>query len=216
MEDITIRPLEPRDASQATRVWCAGLQQTVDTAPDDEIRQKYAEYFAKSVENECAPGGAMGINGEGLINYYCGSCSGGGDTGRGGDEQQRGSDATMFVAVQQQQQSDDTVKQKEKVIGMVGVKRGMDCKTFPTDQTTEDYGIFSIWKMSVEAESRGKGVGKQLMAAAEEWVRRQQDAKTMRLYTANPIAASFYTNKDVGFINVKKTDYYGIYEKKLM
>ena len=107
---------------------------------------------------------------------------------------------------------------------MVGVNRGMDPAKFPVD--SRDYNTFSVWKMSVAEESRGKGIGKKLMSKAEEWARDQTSSmaggvgaaansnrKRMRLYTANPIAAAFYLR--MGFIVEEKTDHYGIYVKKL-
>jgi GNAT superfamily N-acetyltransferase len=206
-DSIRIRPIQPQDAPEAAKLWRLGLQQTVDAAPTEEKRQLYREYFDKHAAEECSEGGAVGINGAGLIDFY-----------------RPPNDACMFVAILVERAmgdegapSDDT----SKVVGMVGVKRGMDPEKFPMD-SEEDYNTFSIWKMSVAEESRGRGVGKKLMAKAEEWARDQKSSvsdgvaakKRMRLYTANPIAATFYTNA-VGFVVEEMTDRYGIYVKAL-
>ena len=59
------------------------------------------------------------------------------------------------------------------------------------------------------------------MAKAEKWARDQESSvfggqhrKRMRLFTANPIAAAFYTSA-VGFVVEEMTDRYGIYIKAL-
>jgi len=57
------------------------------------------------------------------------------------------------------------------------------------------------------------------MAKAEKWAMDQESSvldrqKRMRLYTANPIAAAFYTSA-VGFVVEEMTDRYGIYVKAL-
>ena len=60
------------------------------------------------------------------------------------------------------------------------------------------------------------------MAKAEEWARDEESSvldgvaakKRMRLYTANPIAAAFYTSA-LGFVVEEMTDRYGIYVKAL-
>ena len=207
---IIVRTIEPIDGPEASILWQRGLQQTIDAATTEEKRKPYREFFDNCVKEECSEGGAVGTNGAGLIEFYCSN-----------------KDACMFVAIQLKG-GEDEAKLSSKVVGMVGVKRGMDSVKFPVDSEDkrEDYNTFSIWKMSVSEESRGKGVGKKLMSKAEEWARDQSsssaggvggaaNSKRMRLYTANPIAAALYTSEDVGFIVEEKTDHYGIYVKKL-
>jgi ribosomal protein S18 acetylase RimI-like enzyme len=101
------------------------------------------------------------------------------------------------------------------VLGLVGVKRGMDSKEFPTDASKEDYSVFSIWKLSVSDDARGLGLGRRLMTAAEQWVKGRPNAQVMRLYTGNPIAAKFYTSAKIGYEEIVKERYVGTYEKKL-
>lgn len=204
---ILVRPIQPQDALDAAVLWRRGLQQTIDAAPTEEKSTLYREFFDKHAKEECSEGGAVGINGAGLIDFY-----------------RPPNDACMFVAILVGRAMDDEgapSHDTSKVVGMVGVKRGMDPAKFPMD-SEEDYNTFSIWKMSVAEESRGRGVGKKLMAKAEEWARDQESSvldgvaakKRMRLYTANPIAAAFYTSA-VGFVVEEMTDRYGIYVKAL-
>ncbi|KAL3893200.1 MAG: hypothetical protein SGARI_008322, partial [Bacillariaceae sp.] len=140
---IAIRPLQPQDAAQAAKIWVDGLQQTADCIEDPKKKQEISKHFTESAEKECAEGGCVGPNGEGLVEFWC--------KAEGTEDDCR----RMFVAVR------DTT-----VLGLVGVKRGMDYTKFPTKED-EDYSSFSIWKMSV-AERR-TGVGRKLMQAAEEF-----------------------------------------------
>jgi len=208
-DSIIIRPIQPHQGPEAAALWQRGLQQTVDAATTEEKRKSYREFFDACVKEECSKGGAVGINGTGLIDFYSSN-----------------KDACMFVAMHTHTKDDmDGGRRTPKVVGMVGVKRGMDSAKFPIDseEQREDYNTFSIWKMSVSEKSRCRGVGKKLMAKAEKWVRDQKSSmidgvatnKRMRLYTANPIAAAFYTNEDVGFVLEERTDHYGIYVKKM-
>jgi len=186
---VRIRPIQPADAARAGQIWVDGLQQTIEACPVEK-REAMQAHFQKAAEEECAEGGNVGINGKGLIDFWC-------------DETK---DCRMFVAVRGDQ---------DEVLGLVGVKRGMDYREFPTDSCTEDYSLFSIWKLSVASSGRRLGIGLKLMNAAEMWAREQDASKKIRLYTANPVAASFYTSEKLGYTETKKTDHYGIYEKEL-
>jgi ribosomal protein S18 acetylase RimI-like enzyme len=187
MDTIVVRQIESRDASQAAKVWVDGLQQTIDSAPPEK-RDKYAKYFKASVEKECSEGERVGPNGKGLLSFY----------------NNRNQDCCMFVAVR-----------NDVVLGLVGVKRGMHYSEFPNDEESEDYSLFSIWKLSVASSGRRLGIGEKLMNAAEEWVKHQEGSKKIRLYTGNPVAAKFYTSDKLGFTEIEKTDHYGIYEKEI-
>ena len=208
-DSVRIRPIQPQDAPEAAEVWRRGLDQTVNAAPTEEKRKLYREFFDKHAKEECSEGGAVGINGAGLIDFY-----------------RPPNDACMFVAILVERSMDDEGTPSgdtSKVVGVVGVKRGMDPANFPLDseEQREDYNTFSIWKMSVAEECRGRGIGRKLMAKAEKWARDQESSvfggqhrKRMRLFTANPIAAAFYTSA-VGFVVEEMTDRYGIYIKAL-
>eukprot|EP00927_Polykrikos_kofoidii_P051799 TRINITY_DN45590_c0_g1_i1.p1 TRINITY_DN45590_c0_g1~~TRINITY_DN45590_c0_g1_i1.p1 ORF type:complete len:238 (-),score=21.42 TRINITY_DN45590_c0_g1_i1:136-849(-) len=52
----------------------------------------------------------------------------------------------------------------------------------------------SVWRVSVDEDVRRRGVGIELMRAAEDWAR-QKGKTRMCLVTGNPVAANFYTKK---------------------
>jgi len=89
---------------------------------------------------------------------------------------------------------------KGKVVGCCGVKMGTS-ETQPGPET--DVG--SVWRVSVDALARQKGVGRALMDEAERWVVTERKKKNggnnnitkMQLVTGNGIAADFY--KAIGY-----------------
>lgn len=182
-DNFIIRPLQPQDAAQAAKIWVDGLQQTIDQVEDGKRKGEISKFFKESVNKECTEGGCVGPFGEGLVDFW--NCD--------------SNCCCMFVAMR-----DATV------LGLVGVKRGMDYTKFPA-AGDDDYQTFSIWKMSV-AERR-TGVGRKLMQTAEDWVRQRADSQKIRLFTGNPIAAKFYLS--VGFVEAEKKEHYGVYEKAL-
>jgi GNAT superfamily N-acetyltransferase len=193
IDGVLIRPIESRDAAQASQVWIQGLKQTSDSAPEED-REKIESFFRESVQKECEEGGGIGPDGTGMIKTWHHDPAGNIDR-----------DCRMFVAVRE-----DT----DVVLGLVGVKRGMDSKEFPTDASKEDNSVFSIWKLSVSDDARGLGLGRRLMTAAEQWAKGRPNAQMMRLYTGNPIAAKFYTSEKVGYEEIAKEGFVGTYEKK--
>mmetsp|Transcript_32469 Transcript_32469/g.53694 ORF Transcript_32469/g.53694 Transcript_32469/m.53694 type:complete len:213 (-) Transcript_32469:1214-1852(-) len=196
---VIIRSIEPRDAPQAAKVWSDGLDQTIDAAPADQ-RESYEGHITKMREEAFAEGGSVGLEGCELVDFYCHDLSGKDDK-----------DCRMFVAVRENGGDDATV------LGLIGVKRGMHHKDILTDQekNAEDYGLFSVWKLSVANNGRRLGIGKRLMDKVEEWVKGCPDAKAIRLFTGNSAAADFYTSPKVGFTVIEKYDHYGLYEKKI-
>jgi GNAT superfamily N-acetyltransferase len=184
---VEIRPLRAHDACQAAKIWVSGLQQTIDHIEDLKRKEEIARFFKQSAEQECSKGGCVGPNGEGLVEFWCYKTTAAANCRR------------MFVAVRE-----------DKVLGLVGVKRGMDYRKFPATDD-DDYGTFSIWKMSVL--ERRSGIGRKLIWAVEDWVRQQDDTQKIRLYTGNPIAAMFYVS--MGYSVFEMKEHYGVYEKVL-
>jgi GNAT superfamily N-acetyltransferase len=192
-----IRPFEPRDAAQAAQVWSDGLDQTIDSAPAEK-RASFKEFFTKCRDEAFAEGGDVGVEGHGLVEFYYHDPNGKEDR-----------DCRMFVAVSE---PDDGSAVASTVLGLVGIKRGMHQKDFPAS-TADDYGFFSVWKMSVASDGRRMGIGKRLMGAIESWVKTRSRVDAIRLFTGNPVAARFYTSPKVGYTLIEKTDNYGVFEK---
>merc|ERR1719198_68357 len=71
-----------------------------------------------------------------------------------------------------------TENDKPAIIACCGVKRGVSEK----DEAPVTETSFSIWRMSVSAQYRQKGVGRAIMQAAEEWAAAQGGAQ-MHLVT---------------------------------
>ena len=209
IDGILIRPIVSRDAAQASQIWVQGLKQTSESLPE-ERREEVEGFFRDYARKECEEGGGMGPDGMGLIKTWYHDPAGNVDR-----------DCRMFVAVREDANTADGEKDTKPsstnhvVLGLVGVKRGMDSKEFPTDASKEDYAVFSIWRMSVSEDARGIGLGCRLMAFAEQWAKGRPNAQVMRLYTGNPIAAKFYTSKKVGYREIVKEPHFGTYEKKL-
>lgn len=72
------------------------------------------------------------------------------------------------------------------VIGCCGFKRGTD-----EAKDAADGDVFSVWRLSVSAKARGRGLGRTLMERGEGWAR-QRGCKKVLLYTGNPVASRFY------------------------
>jgi GNAT superfamily N-acetyltransferase len=206
IDGILIRPIGSRDAAQASQIWVQGLKQTSESLPE-ERREEVEGFFRDYARKECEEGGGMGPDGMGLIQTWYHDATGNIDR-----------DCRMFVAVREDAGTADGERDTPPthvVLGLVGVKRGMDSKEFPTDASKEDYAVFSIWRMSVSEDARGLGLGCKLMTAAEQWAKGRPNAQVMRLYTGNPIAAKFYTSEKVGYREIVKEPHFGTYEKKL-
>jgi len=78
----------------------------------------------------------------------------------------------------------------DRVVGAVAVKKGMDYS-----KEENDSRVGSIWRMSVDETVRRQGLGKKLMASAEERAKKEYHCQSMGLWTANPVAARFYCEK---------------------
>ena len=58
-------------------------------------------------------------------------------------------------------------------------------------EVTQEETTFSVWKMSVAEESRGRGVGRKLLEAGESWAKENGCVK-MVMVTANPRRWNFF------------------------
>ena len=207
IDGVLIRLIESRDAVQASQCWVTGLKQTSESAPEEK-REELESFFREYARKECEEGGGIGPDGMALINTWRHDPAGSVDR-----------DCRMFVAVREDTDTAngerDTKPPTHAVLGLVGVKRGMDTREFPIDASQEDYSVFSIWKMSVSEDARGLGLGRRLMAAAEQWAKGRPNAEVMRLYTGNSIAAKFYTSEKIGYEEITKDIHASTYEKKL-
>lgn len=77
-----------------------------------------------------------------------------------------------------------------EAVGAVGVKQGLTYDTVEPDSKEA-----SIWRMSVSSNVQRRGLGRALMKAADEYAQAKFGCTKMGLWTANDIAAKFYTEK---------------------
>ena len=164
--DITIRSFNPDlDAKPLTELWVKGLDQT-SNAKYWWVRKWWKDMFDRYAAKATSPDGDMGPDGSNLEQNWC------------GDETNRG----MLVA--------EVVSENKPsiLVGCCGIIRGTDSspKKIDANETT-----FSIWKMSVDENCQGKGIGGKLMKAAEDWAKTNGCFK-LRMITTNPIASWFY------------------------
>ena len=164
---VNIRQLNPEsDAKAVTELWVDGLQQTVK-AKWWPTRPYWRYCFKKYAEKSTLPTGDMGPNGQNLAAFWCTQLT----------------NRCMLVSEVTRSGEDP------QVVGCCGVVRGTSCNE--TSGIKEDETTFSIWKMSVMEEWRGKRIGAKLLKAAEDWAR-DNGCRKMRMITANPIASKFY------------------------
>lgn len=84
-----------------------------------------------------------------------------------------------------------------RVVGSVAVKRGGVKDYYKRDdETTDEPGIFSVWKLSTDSSERRGGVAMQLMKKAELWAM-EHGASKIRLMTGSVKAKTFY--KRIGY-----------------
>ena len=166
---IIIRPLEPDDCPQVCDLWVAGLQQTRDAVAHRWIVGRLLWMLMDRLEIQAtSPEGHVGPQGSNLFQFWKGQ-----------------TDREMHVAVDADQ----------KIVGSVGVKRGIKEDTVDADST-----YASVWMVSVSESSRRSGIGAKLMQQAEQWALQQEGCTTMRLVTGNPIARAFYER--LGYVSI--------------
>jgi len=158
---VVIRSLEPDDCPQVCDLWVAGLQQTRDAVAHRWIVGRLLWILMDRLAIQAtSPEGHVGPQGSNLFNFWKGQ-----------------TDREMYVAVDAD----------NKIVGSVGVKRGIK-----EDTVDADSKYASVWMVSVSESSRRSGIGVKLMQQAEQWALEQEGCSTMRLVTANPIARVFY------------------------
>ena len=169
---IVIRAFQPSDAADVARLWKEGLAQTTDTISWLCLPKKLCMCLLLKQMEVSAFGkrGDVGPNGKNLAGHWGGV-----------QADDLSSCKLMLVAV-------DT-RNNDAVVGCCGVTRGTDEKKDVVDKAETD--VFSIWRLSVSAEARGRGLGRRLMNACEE-AARLRGGKKMELYTGNPAASKFY------------------------
>ena len=147
---VLIRPIEARDAAQASLLWVEGLKQSSESVPEEK-RAEHESFFREYARKECEEGGGIGPDGTGLIKAWHHDPAGAVDR-----------DCRMFVAVRENADTADGERGSKPpthgVLGLVGVKRGLESREFPTDASKAEYSVFSIWKLSVSEDARGLGL----------------------------------------------------------
>ena len=177
--EIAIRHFCPEtDSSTVANIWVNGLNQTVQ-AKWWPVRPIWQFMFDKMAEDALSPDGDVGPDGKNLSEMWCNSAG----------------NKCMLVA------ETNISDEGSVVVGCCGVVRGTslgkNTKNISNDETT-----FSIWKMSVVEEFRGKGVGAKLILGAEDWAKRNGCLR-MRMITANPIASRFYQSHGYDMLGLK-------------
>jgi len=182
---VTVREMEERDAPVVAKLWRNGLQQTVEACPSWWLRQSLAVFMAfyghKAMQKD--GGGDIGPEGMYLMAHW---------NDKNKKESKKSSLRRMFVAELIKNNDGEESENRERccvVVGCIGVKKG-----FEFDKDEPESSLASIWRMSVESSVRRQGVGLALMKKAEDWARSNQ-CTSMKLVTANAIAAKFYIKK---------------------
>jgi GNAT superfamily N-acetyltransferase len=167
--NITIRVAEEADGSAVSKIWVDGLLQTVEHSW--RMFQPLIRWaFDKMAEEALSEEGDIGPNGTRLIQNWV-----------------EPPDRTFLVAV------DDGV-----VVGCVGVKKkSRENELDVRKEVTDDTKVAAIYRLSVDASARRKGIARKLMDRAHEWAKEEQGCESMWLNSANPRGLDFY--KAIGY-----------------
>jgi GNAT superfamily N-acetyltransferase len=168
--NIAIRVAEESDGSAVSKIWVDGLSQTVEHSW--WIFQPLLRWvFDKAAEKALSEEGDLGPNGTTLIQNWV-----------------EPPDRTFLVAVM-----DDGA-----VVGCVGVKKKSPKNEHDVREiVTDDTKVAAIYRLSVDASARRKGVARTLMERAHEWAKEEQGCESMWLNSANPRGLDFY--KAIGY-----------------
>jgi GNAT superfamily N-acetyltransferase len=158
---VRVRAVRGGDVERCRALWLAGLDQTTEQT-HWLLRPAMRRMMARLASNCTAPGGDM----SNVVAHWTGG------------------DRTFLVAVD--------ASDGEAVLGCVAVTVG-DTDAPPTTTPQPDTGRLacSVWRMSVDDAARRRGVGAELMRAAEGWGA-SRGCRTLHLQTGNSAAAAFY------------------------
>ena len=186
-EAVRVRHFKPEsDAHAVHDIWIDGLRQTSDEKwwlYRPFWRFMFYMYARKAVQEN----GDVGPEGENIFRHWC------------EDKDNR----CMLVA--EKEESGNNM-----ILGCMAVIRGKN-PALGVEVTNEET-TFSVWKMSVAEESRGRGVGRKLLEAGERWAKENGCVK-MVMVTANPVASRFYMKN--GYEPSEPTKHASWYEKKI-
>jgi ribosomal protein S18 acetylase RimI-like enzyme len=170
--EITIRPLRKEDEATVAELWLKGLSQTSESISFPLLRPYVDNKMNKYAAMATSETGDVGPKGCNLMEKWSNK-----------------KDRVMLVACMRLLVDDDN--KKEVVVGSVGVKKGLGYGDDEEIDSTEA----SIWRMSVSSQVRRQGLGQKLMQAAEAHAKNEYGCTGMGLWTANTIAAKFYSVK---------------------
>lgn len=166
---VTVREYRDADGPVVCEIWTSGLSQTAE-AGSCLMRPIWNCMLGRLAATATSADGDIGINGSNIGAHWGNGMA----------------DRRMLVA-----------ELAGKVVGCCGVKLGMH-EGGPELPLPAPDGqacvLSSVWRVSVSARARRRGVGKSLMDAAEAWAV-QAGANRMLLVTGNSIASVFYCEK---------------------
>jgi len=180
------------DAPQICHIWSEGLSQTTNACQWDITKRLVGPMMEKLKEHATSEDGDVGPDGMNLPKYWM-----------------ERDDRAMLVAESIVSDSDsdtnDATTKERKVVGCCGVKMGTS-----ETQPGPEIDVGSVWRVSVDASARHRGVGRALMEEAERWIVTEGRKKNtnggssdnkikmkMQLVTGNGMAANFY--KAIGY-----------------
>jgi GNAT superfamily N-acetyltransferase len=167
---VTVREFRDADGPAVCEIWTSGLSQTAEASSCCIMRPIWNCLLGRLAATATAADGDIGVNGTNIGTHWGNGMA----------------DRRMLVA-----------ELAGEVVGCCGVKLGIheggpELPLPALGGTTREHS--SVWRVSVSARARRRGVGKTLMDAAEAWAI-QVGANCMLLVTGNSIASSFYCEK---------------------
>jgi ribosomal protein S18 acetylase RimI-like enzyme len=189
------------------RIWCSGLQQTIDEGP--WYMKPLLAHIMPKLEQQATTQGPKGdlYDAASLQHHWI-----------------RPNHRAFFVAVaipekekaekvpttqldededttesgDQQVVVGDVEEEDEEIVGCIAVRTGTSESSSENgdnddNDSSSSTTSASVYRLSVSTTHRHCGIGSKLMAAAESWARDQAGKSEMVLVTGNPVAQKFYT-----------------------